>query len=180
MQDKTSIARPYAVAAYQTAQEDNAFSGWSKMLAVLASIAADKDMLSKVISNPKLDKEQIVGVVLDVAGDAIVGEKGKNFVTILVDAGRLQVAPQIKDVFDAKHAEAAGETAVTITSAYELSSEQQSTLADLLAKRLGKKVDVTTAVDESLVAGVLIQYGDSVIDASVRGRLQALSNEFAN
>lgn len=179
MQEKLTIARPYAIAAYQTAESDNDIAAWSEMLTTLSAIVANNDMRA-VINNPNLSNDKLVAMVLDIAGETIVGDKGKNFISVLVDAGRLNIAPEIQQLFDKKRVESAGETEVNITSAYELSDGQKSSLSTLLAKRLGRKVEVTTTVDEALIAGVVIQYGDSVIDASARGRLQALSNEFAN
>ena len=179
MQETLTIARPYAVAAYQSAEQDNNVAAWSEMLATLAAIVADSNMRA-VINNPNLGNDKLTAMVFDVAGEAIVGDKGRNFVSILVDAGRLSIAPEIQQLFDKKRAESAGETEVSVTSAYELSDAEKTSLSTLMAKRLGKKVEVTTTVDEALIAGVVIQYGDSVIDASARGRLQALSNEFAN
>jgi F-type H+-transporting ATPase subunit delta len=64
---------------------------------------------------------------------------------------------------------------VTVTSAYELDGEQQTKLADALKKRLNREISITTQVDKSLIGGVILRAGDTVIDGSVRGRLNRLS-----
>ena len=64
---------------------------------------------------------------------------------------------------------------VLVTSAYELDSQQQTKLANALKKRLNREISITTQVDKALIGGVILRAGDTVIDGSVRGRLNRLS-----
>jgi len=83
------------------------------------------------------------------------------------------------DQLDARRAEAEGTIDVEVISAYELEPEQRKRIADAMHKRLGKKIEILTRIDESLIGGAIIRAGDSVIDASLRGRLTQLKNDFA-
>ena len=103
--------------------------------------------------------------------------QARNFVKILVAASRLQYASQIADLFESMRAQAEGTVDVEVSAAYELDQSQQDAIANGISARLGKKVSISANVDESLIGGAIIRAGDSVIDASLRGRLNKLSND---
>lgn len=177
MQENITIARPYAIAAFEHAQEEDKLSAWSEMLNILSMMVSDAQMHS-VLNNPRLDSASLLNFVLDVCG-TYLSDTGKNFTKVLVDAGRLSLAPQIHKLFEQKRTDAEGIVEVEVRSAYPLESGEQNEIANAMGKRLGKKIEVTTLVDESLIGGVVIRAGDSVIDASVKGRLKQLANELA-
>ena len=178
MQEKTTIARPYAQAVFETASEESKLNEWSEMLGLLDSIVRDAQMQA-VLSNPKLDAAALTDFVLGVSGDSL-NETGSNLVKVLADARRLAILPEINNLFEQLKAEAEGVIEVTVTSAYELAADQQAAISEAMAKRLGRKVEITSDIDDSLIGGVVIRAGDSVIDASVKGRLKALATQMTN
>jgi F-type H+-transporting ATPase subunit delta len=178
MQEKTTIARPYAQAVFETASEESKLNEWSEMLGLLDSIVSDAQMQA-VLSNPKLDAAALTDFVLGVSGDSL-NETGSNLVKVLADARRLAILPEINNLFEQLKAEAEGVIEVTVTSAYELAADQQAAISEAMAKRLGRKVEITSDIDDSLIGGVVIRAGDSVIDASVKGRLKALATQMTN
>lgn len=177
MQEKTTIARPYARAVFELAQADGTLDQWSKMLQVLKLVVSDRGM-QVVITNPVLDDQKLTDVLVDICGEHL-DEQGQNFVAILVQANRLLVVPQIAALYEKLKAEAEGTAEVKVISAYPLDDEQQETIREVMSRRLGKKIEITTDVDESLIGGAIIRSGDSVIDASLRGSLKQLSHNFA-
>ncbi|MGH8120179.1 MAG: F0F1 ATP synthase subunit delta [Gammaproteobacteria bacterium] len=177
MLENLTIARPYAKAVFEQAQAGGDLALWSTSLALLGRIVADP-LMHKLIKNPKVSHEQLTGIVLVICGGH-VDEKGKNFVRILVESGRLSVAKQISILYEELKAEAEGTAGVEVISAYPLEDRQQEQIRKVMAKRLGKKIEITTSVDQSLIGGAVIRAGDSVIDASLRGRLQQLSRIIA-
>ena len=178
MIENATIARPYAQAAFEQAQEEGQLKQWSEMMETLSHIVSDSQMRS-LIRNPKLSKERLTQLVLDICGDTF-SKTGTNFVRILIDAGRLSIASKIFELFEDKRSDAEGVTEIHVITAYPLSDEQKMKITEVMAKRLGKKVEVVSEVDESLIGGAVIRSGDSVIDASIKGRLQDLTNVFAN
>lgn len=172
MQENITIARPYARAVFEQAQADGELREWSDMLAVLGLIAADPQM-RELIRNPRVSHAQLTGIVLEICGTRL-NEKGKNFVHILVEARRLGVAGEIMRLYQGLRAEAEGVAAVEIITAYPLEDAQRETISQKMAARLSKKIEITTRVDQHLIGGAIIRTGDSVIDASLRGRLQQL------
>ena len=178
MQEKTTIARPYAQAVFETASEESKLTEWSEMLGLLEAVVTDAQMKS-VLTNPKLDAASLSDFVLDVCGDAL-SETGSNLVRVLAKAGRMAIIPEINKLYEQLRAEAEGVIEVGVTSAYELAPEQQATISEAMAKRLGRKVEIINDIDDSLIGGVVIRAGDSVIDASVKGRLKALATQMTN
>ena len=177
MLEKATIARPYAEAAFAQALEEGKLADWANMLGVLKTVITDTNMRS-VINNPKLNSEQLYQFIIDVCGGSL-SQTGKNFVKILVDAERIGLAAEIFTVFENKRAAAEGISDVDVITAYPLDDAQVKTISDAISKRLGKNVDINTKEDKNLIGGVIIRAGDSVIDASLRGRLKELNSVFA-
>lgn len=177
MQENLTLARPYATAAFEEARGEGKLKDWSTMLYVLSLVVSDP-LMKNVLDNPRLPREKLKDIVLDVCGNYL-SEPGRNFVRILVNAGRMPTSPQIYTLFEQKRMEAEGVAEVEVVSAYPLESSQQKEIVDAMSKRLGKKIEVSSRTDKSLIGGVLIRVGDSVIDASMRGKLKQLGNILA-
>lgn len=177
MQENTTLARPYATAAFELAQEASDLAAWSEMLHLLNLIVSDPQM-QRVLNNPRLDSKFLADFVLDISAERL-SETGRNFVRVLADAGRLSLAPQIYQLFEQRRTDSEGVVDVEIVSAYELEQDEQDKIATAMAKRFGKKINISTRIDDSLIGGTVIRAGDSVIDASIRGRLRQLGSELA-
>lgn len=175
--EKATIARPYARAAFEQAREEGKLRDWSQMLGLIAAVVQDP-LMERVIGDPKLGEERLYGLVADICGERL-SATGRNFLRILVDAGRLDIAPEVFTQFEEKRARAEGVSDVDVITAYELDAAQQKQVAEAMKKRLGRDVQIRSEVDQSIIGGVIIRAGDSVIDASLRGRLRQLANEFA-
>lgn len=175
MLEKTTIARPYAQAVFELAQETSGVSEWSDALAVLSQIVSDSQM-RLLVNNPKISHEQLQDLVIGIGNDAFP-QPFRNFVKVLVSASRLQYAPQVAELFEAMRAEAEGTIDVEVRAAYELDQAQEDNIARRISERLGKKVKISSTIDESLIGGAVIRAGDSVIDASLRGRLNEMAND---
>ena len=177
MLEKATIARPYAEAAFAQSAEEGKLSEWSAMLNLLKVVISDANMRS-VINNPILSSEQLYQFIVDICGDAL-SQTGKRFIKILVNAERIGLAAEIYTLYEQKRAAAESISEVDVITAYALEQDQINTISEAISKRLGKKIDINTEEDKELIGGVVIRAGDSVIDASLRGRLKELNNIFA-
>lgn len=173
MREKMTIARPYAQAVLRVAMEEKDLAGWSAMLAALERLVASVSMRS-VLMNPAVKAEALSGVVVDALAQEL-NQSGKNLVAVLAAAGRLGLIPEISRLYGRLRGEVEGVADVSIVSAYELTDAQRSSLAALMAGRLGKKIALDSEVDSDLMGGIMIRTRDTVTDASVRGRLQAVA-----
>tara|TARA_R110000782_G_scaffold16289_4_gene46850 strand:- start:938 stop:1474 length:537 start_codon:yes stop_codon:yes gene_type:complete len=177
MLEKATIARPYANAAFDQAVEEGKLSEWSSMLNLLSVIVSDENMRG-VINNPKLSSEQLHQFIADICGDKL-SKTGSNFTRVLVEAERIGLAAEVFSLFEQKRAATEGISEVDVVSAYALDDAQVNAISESIAKRLGKKIDINTDEDKDLIGGVIIRAGDSVVDASLRGRLKELNSVFA-
>jgi len=172
MEDVSALARPYGLAAFKQAEEEGKVKEWSDMLEFLTLIMQDATMKGLIV-NPKVNDQEVASLIIDVAGDGL-SETGRNLVRVLAENERLGEMAGVAAVFEEERDRAEGRSHVEVTSAFALSKAQENSSAESMSKRLGTQVDVSVSVDKSLIGGVVIRAGDTVIDASLRGRLSQL------
>ena len=177
MAETGELARPYAVAAFKQADEEDRLGEWAGMLELLATVANDPAM-SSLIANPRVDRAALVELFIDVCGDHL-SDTGRNFVRIIGQYNRFALLPAISRRFAEERAAREGRDQVRVTSAFELSDAYRASIIEVMEKRLGTKVTLDCAVDRSLIGGVVIRAGDLVIDASLKGRLGQLAQTLA-
>lgn len=173
MAELTTIARPYAKAAFQFADESGALVEWSTMLQ-FAAAAATESAVARVLANPKITADQKADRFLRVCADSL-NPAARNFVTLLARNKRLPALPAIAALFEELKSQKEQSVDAEIVSAFTLSAEQTARLVDSLKQRLGRDVNVTTRIDASLLGGAIIKAGDLVIDGSVQGKLARLA-----
>ena len=171
--ERATLARPYADAVAKLAGEAKAWPVWSERLALLALVAQD-DQIKSLAANPSVPSERVSEVILAVCGDKL-GAEGANLVGLLAENKRLALLPEIVQLFEAEKATHEGMLEAHVTTAYELSADQLAGLMAKLETRFGRKIIVTQSTDTDLIGGVVIQVGDEVMDASVRGGLENLA-----
>ncbi len=175
MSEAKTIARPYAVAAWRHAKSQDKQELWAEMLDFMAAVVGD-DTMSTVVSDPRVGSEVMSSLMLEICGGHI-NDTGEAFVKLLVANGKLALMPEIAAVFNELQAEAGGAIHATLTAAYAVNAKIEQDLAAALQKKLDREVSFSTEIDKDLLGGVVIRAGDMVIDASVRGQIQALAAE---
>ena len=172
MSELTTVARPYAKAAFDFAVEANAVDNWFEMLVFAAEVANNETIANYLSGNASVEQAQ--ELFLKVC-DEQLNSNGQNFIKVMAENERLLVLPQVAEQFGELKAEYEKEVTVDVRSAVELDAEQQKTLSAALEKRLARKVKLNCIVDDTLVSGLVIKAGDMVIDGSVRGKLDRLA-----
>lgn len=172
MSELTTIARPYAKAAFDFAVEANAIDSWLEQLTFAAEVSQD-DTIQAYLSGG-VSVEQAITLFLNVCGEQ-VDSKGQNYLKLLAENHRLLALPQVLEQFCELKAEYEQTVNVDVTSAVKLVAAQTKTLSTALEKRLARKVKLNCKVDKSIISGLIIQAGDMVIDGSVQGKLSRLS-----
>jgi F-type H+-transporting ATPase subunit delta len=178
MADKSTIARPYAKAAFQEARDHKRLGPWSEALQTAAAVVSDS-RVEALLGNPRVTPEELAALVSDTAGPQL-DDEGRNFVRTLADNRRLSLLPEISARFDELKGEAEGVVDVTVTSAAPLDESQRSKLAAALERRLGRSVRLQCATDPALIGGAVLRAGDMVIDGSLRGRLERIAYALAS
>ncbi len=173
MAEISTIARPYAVASYTLAKEQNALAKWSEMLLFTAAVVNDAQM-NAYIQDPKVVSDDLQAAFLKVCGDQL-NEHGQNLIKVLIEYGRLSVLPAIAYAFEALKAQDEGTLQAQIIAASKPSAAEIKDLVKKLEAKFGKKIEATVSVDAELIGGIKIIVGDTVIDASVKNQLQNLA-----
>lgn len=173
MAEISTIARPYAVAAYKLGREQKALAKWSEMLGFAAAVANDAQ-IKAYIEDPKVISAELEATFLKVCADQL-NENGQNLIKILVEYGRLSILPEIHNAFEALKAQDEGTLDATIVSAAKISAAETKDLVKRLEAKFGKKIEAIVSVDPEIIGGIKIIVGDTVIDASVKGQLQNLA-----
>ncbi len=173
--DATTLARPYAEALFARAQETNSLDVWGGTLELLAAMVQDQ-VMANAISDPLLNKTDLIKLILDIGGDRF-NQEAKNLVQLLVENGRLPVLPEIAALYEQLKAESQQILKVHVRSAYEFTTDQEQQIAAGLKRKLGLDVTITSEQDKTLIGGVHIRAGDLVIDGSIRGKIEQLANE---
>ncbi|MCP5143617.1 MAG: F0F1 ATP synthase subunit delta [Gammaproteobacteria bacterium] len=174
MQERTTVGRPYAQAAFDIAREQQQVAQWSQMLAV-AAVALQDQTLRSLVHDPRITAAQLYEIIDTVAGGQLsTGQQ--NFLKLLIEAERVEYLPEIAAVFQRLRDDAENRVTVDVVSAFDLSDEERTRIRDMLHQRVGRAVELECSTDKSLIGGAVIRINDTVIDLSVRGKLQALAS----
>ena len=173
MAELSTLARPYAKAAFEYAAQAGELQSWSDSLSTAGSVAQQSNVVD-LLSSPSVTAQQQATALIEICGDAL-DEKGQNFLTVLSENHRLQLLPEISLQFDILKANREKSVDVELIAAHELDAEQQQKLSEALSAKLERKVNMQVRLDKSLLGGAVIRAGDTVIDGSIRGRLAKLA-----
>lgn len=174
MAELRTMARPYARAAFETAQSQNALSVWGDALELAGQVAAHSEV-KQLLVHPGVSRSVKAEIIQEFAGTE-VPEPVRNFFIILAETGRLVLLPEVAELFRKFRAELERTVDIDVTTAFELTEEQQQKLARALSKKLDRQVSLSAQADQSLIGGIVVRTGDMVIDASVRGKLNRLAD----
>lgn len=173
MAEIATIARPYAEAAFRVASGEKALGKWLEALQLLGGLVEDERMRA-LLSDPKrdrADKQKALATLMK--GHS--GETVQRLVDLLIENGRIVIAPELARQFEALKLEAESSVEAFVSSAFPLAKKEVEDLQAMLEGRYKRKVHVTPTVDPALIGGVRIAVGDEVIDASVHGQLAAMA-----
>lgn len=169
-----TIARPYARAVFSKAlDEEGGLEKWSRMLGALA-LTVSNDRVKAALENPRLTTADEAKTLSGLLDDEL-SEGGRNFVSVLAEYGRLNLLPQIWELYELLKANHEKTMDVEVISAFEVTDEEKEQLMSSLKRKLQREINIDARVEQSLLGGVIIRAEDTVIDSSVRGKLNKLS-----
>jgi F-type H+-transporting ATPase subunit delta len=178
MAESVTIARPYAQAVFRLARESKSLKAWSDRLQRLAAIAQDAEM-TKVVGNPKFSARQVADLFVSLSGEP--GNKElTSFIGILAENERLDVLTQIQEIYEQLKSKDEGVKEAVISTAFPLNDAQLKNLMSQLESHFSSKLQPRVEVDATLIGGIKVAVGDQVLDASVRGKLDAMATALKN
>jgi F-type H+-transporting ATPase subunit delta len=171
----TAVAKRYAKAVFELAQQDGDRDAWERRLTLIRELFADEHVAS-ILRNPTIATEARDRLISDLPG---FDREAANLARLLVESDRIDEAGAIGDEFQRLSDEAAGRVRATVTTAVELTAADRDRIRLQLAQQMKKDVRLTAVVDPRILGGLRLQIGDHVIDASVATRLQQLRRRLA-
>jgi F-type H+-transporting ATPase subunit delta len=172
----SGIAARYAAAVFDLAKEGNGLKALEADAEALAAALDASADLRDLIASPIVTREEQGAAIAAIAAKMKLSELVSNTLQLMAAKRRLFVLPQMLADLAARIATEKGEVTAEVVSATALSAEQAQTLAATLKARVGKDVKLKTAVDESLIGGLVVKLGSTMIDTSVKAKLAALQN----
>ncbi|MBE0441148.1 MAG: F0F1 ATP synthase subunit delta [Psychrobacter sp.] len=204
MADLSTLARPYARAAFDYANENGAVDEWENFLFIASTVVNDKAFRTW-LENPAVTAEHKSAALVDLYDSQVAGDNGSafkqllgeskgsrygnnisypkvspaltNFIKQLADQERLALLPEVYEHYRHHKAISLKQLDAYVTTAYPLTDVQRETIKMRLAESLNGSVVIHESVDPSLLAGATIKVGDKVIDDSMRGKLQQLKTQ---
>ncbi|MDR2614931.1 MAG: F0F1 ATP synthase subunit delta [Candidatus Accumulibacter sp.] len=178
MAESATIARPYAQAVFRLAREERSLAEWSDRLRRLAAIAGDPQM-AEVIGNPKFSAGQLVELFMGLSNEPENRELA-SFVAQIAENGRFDVLPDIGAIFESLKDADEGVEEASVESAFPIDEPALGALMKRLETHFGGRLRGRVTLNPSLIGGVRVAVGDRIFDASVRGKLDAMSAALKN
>jgi F-type H+-transporting ATPase subunit delta len=170
MAELATIARPYAEALFKAARADLAAAdAWLQPLAQVAS----NEQLQAFAANPNVSGTQVFDMLSGVAKVSL-SEHGKNFLSTVIDNGRVSALPEIAAQFRALKNAQSGSSDAIVQSAFPIEGAALADVSALLEKRFGRKLNAKVQLVPELIGGIRVVVGDEVLDTSVQSRLEQM------
>lgn len=168
MSELYAVARPYAQAAFNQALESASIDKWTIALEKLA-IAVNDEQLAAILSNPSIQKQQVLDLLVDIVSDTDLFIK--NFILLLAEYNRLPLASIIFELYKTFKMDHEKIVDAHVFSPFKLEAAQLDRLRHALAKKLNHEVICHEHLDQSLISGVVVRVGDTVINHSIRDKI---------
>ena len=170
------IASRYAQALFELSKEENGIKELEADLDALTAALTLSSDLRDVIASPMVPRDDQAAAITAIAAKMGVSALMANTLTLMANKRRLFVLPHLLVDLRVRIAVEKGEVTADVTSAAALSADQATKLAATLKASVGKEVKLNTVVDESLIGGLIVKLGSTMIDTSVKSKLAALQN----
>ncbi|WP_136795153.1 MULTISPECIES: ATP synthase F1 subunit delta [Desulfosediminicola] len=173
---QTILARRYAKALFAVGKEQDKFEAYGDALQAVAALYNSTPAVADALTNPlypmDIREKVMTGIVSSMDADKVMG----NFLNLLVQKKRAEILPEIAEEYKAMVDDEKNISHGSVISAVELSDELQAKVQATLEKLTGKKVELTTSVDPSIIGGVIAKVGDLVLDGSIKAQLAGLKD----
>ena len=182
MSSLTTLARPYAKAAFELARSANAdkggnLAGWGDMLAAAATVTVDEGM-ANWLQSPHSTPDKAVEIIAEAIGGDL-DPRFQGYLGVLADNDRLSLCDEISRLFEQLRADAEKRLQVRVVSAVALQDSEAERMQSALAKRFDREITLNNEIDPEVLGGAIIYAGDQVIDGSLLGRLKRLETSLS-
>ena len=171
-----AVAKRYGQALLQIGQEKNSIDRYQEDLKLVVDTIENSAELKDVLTSQTVSIDEKKNIVKQIFADK-VDAMVLNLLFVVVDKNREESIADIYSVFCALADEVRNIAYADVVSAYPLTEEQETALSAQLANMSGKTVKLNVSVDASLLAGMVVTFGDKVYDGTVGARLAGMKNK---
>jgi F-type H+-transporting ATPase subunit delta len=162
---------------FELATEEGQVAEWGRRVAQVSDLLSNPQVAA-VLTNPTIPVNLRMELIS--AAPHELDPEATNLARLLIESNRVEDARGVAEDYEALADAAAGRVRATVTTAVELAPDERDRLAHQLSERLGKEVRIEVVVDERILGGLKLQYGDRLIDASLATKLQQLRRRLAD
>jgi F-type H+-transporting ATPase subunit delta len=177
MSNETIVAKRYAKALFELAEEKNMVAQvGADLQAIVSAIQSNAD-LQKLLSHPNIDAKKKTELLRQLFQGKVL-DAVLNTVSLLVERRRQNILAELSADFVKIANEALGQAKAIVSSPAALSADESQLIASRFSAITGKKIQVEQVIDPSLLGGIQVRIGDRVYDGSLSGKLQRLQASF--
>lgn len=173
------VEKNYSLALFDAVKEEKGdLAKAHKELVSVKEIVKESEGFIKLMDSPTISSSEKLGVIRD-AFEGKLSRHVYNFLCVITEGRRWNRFDSICKTFSALCNEELGIAEITVTAAFPLSEEQRKKVKEKMSEIIGKKIEMSEKTDKSLVGGIIVDYGDTRIDGSVKTRLEGLKESFS-
>jgi len=171
----TSVGR-YSLALYELAEEANSIDEIEKNSSEIIKLISSSNDFNFIIKNPTNQKEDQLNVILKISENYKLNNLLTKFLSFLISKRRLFYVEKILKDFIETCSKKRGEIKAELTAAKELTENQINSIKEDLTKSFSSKIKLNYKYDPSLIGGLIVQVGSTMVDASIKNKLQQIEN----
>ena len=169
-------ANRYSLALYELASESNLLENIEKNSSELLNLISVNDEFNKLIKDPTVSQDNLTNIVNKISENFKLENLFKNFLNFLILKRRYFYTEKILKSFIEICSEKRGELKAEIKSAKSLTQDEIKKITDELSNNFKSKIKLNYKQDESLIGGLIVQVGSTMIDTSIKSKLQQIEN----
>lgn len=180
MRRPSRVARRYAAALFNTARRAGVTDAVQTDLEQIRSLLQTYPQVLEALAAPRIPPERKKAALQGLAAGSVTQDLTRRFVDLMVDHGREAQLPETADAYADLHDEAANVAAADVRVAAPMDDAQTARLKAKLDSITGRNTRLTVTTDPSLVGGLVVRIGDTILDGSVRGYLHQFETQLKN
>ena len=170
-------ANRYSLALYELASESNLLENIERNSSELLYLISVNDEFKKLIKDPTVSQDNLTNIIYKISKNFKLENLFKNFLCFLIKKRRFFYIEQILKSFEEIYSEKRGEIKAEIKSAKQLSETEINKITDELSNNFKSKIKLKYKYDQSLIGGLIVQVGSTMIDTSIKNKLQQIENK---
>jgi len=173
---ETKISNRYAQALMQQAVAENKLPGIAADMLVISKTCADSKDLRNTLANPVINQQQKLNALLGIFKGLDASVLG--FIKLVCSKNRENLLPDIADAFLSQYRSHQGIEKVTVQSAAAVSEQDQQSIRQFIKQKTGaKEIELHTEINPNVIGGLVIKFGDNLLDSSIAAKLRKLKKE---